>query len=93
MGLQEALDRGIRSLRVFGDSALVIYQIRDEWETRNQKLVPYQKLVKDMINQFEEIMFEHMSREHNQISDALATLAALLQLDTTLEIQSFDIRI
>ena len=46
-----------------------------------------------MVDQFEEITFEHMPREQNRIPDALATLASLMRLDTDLEVQSFDIKI
>ena len=93
MGLQEALDREVKRLKVFGDSALVIYQVRGEWETRNSKLVPYQKKIAEMADQFEEVTFEHMPRELNRIPDALATLASLMRLDTDVEMQSFDIKI
>ena len=93
MGLQEALNRGIKQLQVFGDSALVIYQLRGEWETRNSKLIPYQRKIAEMAKQFEEISFEHMPREQNQLPDALATLASLIRLDTSLKVRSFNITI
>ncbi|CAL1400880.1 unnamed protein product [Linum trigynum] len=32
-GIRAALGMGIKRLKVYGDSALVIFQIRDEWET------------------------------------------------------------
>ncbi|WRX30246.1 Ribonuclease H domain - like 10 [Theobroma cacao] len=35
MGLQAAIERKIHVLEVYGDSALVIYQLRGEWETRD----------------------------------------------------------
>ncbi|WRX23660.1 Reverse transcriptase domain - like 10 [Theobroma cacao] len=44
MGLQAAIERKIRILKVFGDSALVIYQLRGEWETRDSKLIRYPTL-------------------------------------------------
>jgi len=33
-----AMERKIEALEVYGDSALVIYQLRGEWETRDSKL-------------------------------------------------------
>lgn len=45
LGLQMAIDRKIEVLEVFGDSALVIYQLKGEWETRDGKLIPYQKFI------------------------------------------------
>ena len=33
MGLEEAIDLRIKHLHVFGDSTLVVNQIKGEWET------------------------------------------------------------
>ena len=41
MGLCAAIERKIRVLKVYGDSALVIYQLKSEWETRDPKLINY----------------------------------------------------
>ncbi|RDY09930.1 hypothetical protein CR513_05618, partial [Mucuna pruriens] len=41
MGITMAIEHQISKLKVFGDSALVIYQLREEWETLDAKLVPY----------------------------------------------------
>ncbi|XP_052485150.1 uncharacterized protein LOC105784959 [Gossypium raimondii] len=43
MGIRAAIERGIKVLEVYGDSALVIYQLRGEWETRDPKLISYRK--------------------------------------------------
>ncbi|XP_022751308.1 uncharacterized protein LOC111300005, partial [Durio zibethinus] len=76
MGLQAAIEKKIKVLNVFGDSALVIYQLRGEWETRDSKLIRYHKYISELVKQFKEVQFEHLPREENQIADALATLAA-----------------
>ena len=49
MGLQVAIEKKIKKLEVYGDSALVIYQLRGEWETRDSKLVHYYKFIKELI--------------------------------------------
>ena len=40
-----------------------------------------------MVNNFEVINFEHLLREENQMADALATLAAMLQINSNDEVQ------
>ena len=90
-GLQVAIDMGVRQLRVFGDSALIIYQVNGEWQTKDAKLVPYQKYLTQLIAKFEEVTFSHMSREKNQFADALATLAAMSKLDICTEVQPIQI--
>ncbi|RDX74081.1 Retrovirus-related Pol polyprotein, partial [Mucuna pruriens] len=81
MGLLMALDHQVKKLRVFGDSALVIYQLRGEWETRDIKLIPYHDYVKEMIEAFDAITFHHVPREENQMADALATLSAMVRVN------------
>ncbi|RDY07404.1 rnhA, partial [Mucuna pruriens] len=81
MGLLMALEYQVKRLRVFGDSALVIYQLRGEWETRDAKLIPYHDHVWEIVTAFDMIMFCHVPREENQMVDALATLSAMVQMN------------
>ncbi|XP_038679469.1 uncharacterized protein LOC119980745, partial [Tripterygium wilfordii] len=77
MGIQVAIDMGIRRLQVYGDSQLVIRQLNDEWETKDDKLIPYYQHIKKLFKFFDWIEFDHIPREENQIADALATLTAI----------------
>ena len=70
---------------MYGDSALVIYQLNGEWETRDSKLVPYQKFIKRLIEQFEETTFKHLPREKNYLADVLATLATMFKVNVNAE--------
>ena len=79
-GLKAAIDLGFRSLSVFGDSALVISQIKGEWYTKHPNLIPYKERVLTLLPYFEEIAFEHFPREENQLADALATLLSMFKL-------------
>ena len=87
LGLQAAIEKEIKSLNVYGDSTLVIYQLNDEWETRDSKLVPYQKFITKLIEQFEDITFKHLPREENYLADALATLATMFKVNANAEAQ------
>ena len=87
MGLQAAIEKKIKKLTVYGDSALVIYQLNGEWETRDSKLVPYQEFIKGLIEQFEEITFKHLPREENYLADALATLATMFKVNANAKTQ------
>ena len=57
MGLKAAIDLRIKSLTVFGDSALVITQIKGEWDTKHPNLIPYREHVLTLIPHFEEVAF------------------------------------
>ncbi|XP_022740577.1 uncharacterized protein LOC111292444 [Durio zibethinus] len=87
MRLHAALVRKIETLKVSRDLTLVIYQLKNEWETRDSKLIPYHKYILELCKQFESIKFKHLPCEDNQIVNALATLAAMVQLGNIAEIQ------
>ncbi|XP_039036563.1 uncharacterized protein LOC120173474 [Hibiscus syriacus] len=90
-GLKAAIERRVKMLKVYGDSALVIDQIRGEWEIRDTKLVKYQKLVLERIKEFEEVTFYYIPREENQMADALATLTAAFKADEYSNMMSIEI--
>ncbi|XP_039012179.1 uncharacterized protein LOC120141335, partial [Hibiscus syriacus] len=81
LGLRAAVERKVKMLKVYGDSALVIYQLRGEWETKDPKLVEYRKLVMELVEEFDEVTFNYLPREENQMADALATLAAAFKMN------------
>ena len=80
------LIKGVKELEVYGDSALVIYQLQGEWETRDSHLLVYHKHIIEMIKQFKEINFNHLPLEENQMADALATLAAMFRVNSSDEV-------
>ncbi|KAA3483746.1 reverse transcriptase [Gossypium australe] len=49
MGIQATIEHKIRVLEVYGDSALVIYQLKGEWETRDPKLINYRRIMADAL--------------------------------------------
>ena len=81
MGLEAAIDLKIKILEVYGDSALVIHQVRGDWDTRHPNLVPYRDYIIELLPAFDEVTFEHIPREANQLEDALATLAAMFKVN------------
>ena len=87
MGLQATIAKKVKSLKVYEDSTLVIYQLRGDWLTRDFKMILYHKRAMEMVNNFEVINFEHLLREENQMADALATLAAMFQINSDDEVQ------
>ena len=63
MGLQVVINKGIKELEVYRDLALVIYQLREEWEIKDSCLILYHKYITKMIRQFNEISFNHLPQE------------------------------
>ncbi|KAA3458454.1 gag/pol polyprotein [Gossypium australe] len=81
MGIRAAIEQKIRVLEVYGDSALVIYQLKNEWETRDPKLIKYRKIVLELIEEFDDVTFYYLPRDENQMADALATLASMIKVN------------
>ena len=71
----------LKSLNVFGDSNLVISQIKGEWDTKHPNLIPYKEHVLTLLPYFEKITFEHFPREENQLADALAKMSSMFKLN------------
>ena len=52
IGLRAAIDLRIKFFSVFGDSALVISQIKGEWDTKHPNLIPYKEYVLMLLPHF-----------------------------------------
>ncbi|XP_050919144.1 uncharacterized protein LOC127136649 [Lathyrus oleraceus] len=79
-GIEASIDLGIKILEVYRDSALVISQVKEDWDTRDHKLIAYKEHVLKLFLYFDEITFHHIPREENHPGDVLATLAFMFKL-------------
>ncbi|RVW92749.1 Transposon Ty3-I Gag-Pol polyprotein [Vitis vinifera] len=80
LGLETALELGIRQMEVFGDSNLVLRHIQGEWKTRDVKLKPYHAYLELLVGRFDDLRYTHLPRAQNQFADALATLAFMIDI-------------
>ena len=80
LGLETALELGIRQMEVFGDSNLVLRQIQGDWKTRDVKLRPYHAYLELLVARFDDLRYVHMPRAQNRFADALATLACSVDI-------------
>ncbi|MGC8860754.1 MAG: ribonuclease HI [Thermoplasmata archaeon] len=79
-GLIKALERlltmGFRGkVRVYGDSQLVINQMRGFWAVRSQKILPFFERSVDLARKFERVEFLWVPREENSSADEQTNLA------------------
>ncbi|XP_019253940.1 PREDICTED: uncharacterized protein LOC109232641 [Nicotiana attenuata] len=93
MGLKMAIDLDVHELLVMGDSDLLIRQAQGEWETRDIKLIPYRQCVQDLSKRFKSIEFRYIPRFHNELVDALATLASMLPYPGNTHIDPLEIQV
>ncbi|XP_033511331.1 uncharacterized protein [Nicotiana tomentosiformis] len=93
MGMNMAIDLDVEELLIMGDSDLIIRQTQGEWETRDIKLTPYKQYVDDLNKRFKSVEFRYIPRFHNELADALATLAAMLPYPGNVHIDPLEIQI
>ena len=53
IGLQLAHEMGVRYLEAYGDSKLIVNQVKGEYEVRHEDLVPYYHAVIKIANSFD----------------------------------------
>jgi len=92
-GLEGALEMRIGKLEVYGDSMLIICQVKGKWQTKDEKLRPYQDYLSKLAESLDEIKFTHLGRDKNQFADALAILASMATIGGRAKIQPIGIEI
>ena len=73
-GLNIAISLGIKRLKVYGDSLVVISQINKEWDCSNDSMGKYCIAVRKLEDKFEGLEFHHVERDLNAAADALSKL-------------------
>ncbi|XP_074307845.1 uncharacterized protein LOC141642801 [Silene latifolia] len=80
LGLQMAIEIGVRDMDIYGDSELVVNQVLGEYEVKKEDMIPYHQRALQLLNQLDDIHVGHVPRSANKLADALANLAATLAL-------------
>lgn len=70
MGLERALEAGVKRIHVFMDSQLAIRQISGQYKVKSPDLLPRYQHVKSLLAQFDEATCLHVPRELNKLADA-----------------------
>jgi len=78
--MQIADEIGIKNLEAYGDSKLIVNQVRGEYEVKHEDLVPYYNATIYMVERFRSFYIDHVPRQQNAHADALVSLIASLAL-------------
>lgn len=74
-GLEKAIELGLKSVKVVGDSLMVINQMNGIYQVKNLDLVPIYTDVQRLLKNFEAVAFVHVKREQNVVADKEVNLA------------------
>ena len=81
MAEYEAYIAGMEALQqVFGDSTLVIAQVKRLWKMKEEHLKPYQQNLENLTKTFDKIEYTIIPRAQNQFADATTTLASMVEI-------------
>ena len=88
-GLLFALEKGITTLIVEGDSQLVIRQVKFVYSCNDRRSLAYRKRVWDLMDDFKALNIKSIPRRKNMVADALAISASALQLVERMKLKIF----
>ena len=75
LGLNGALSRGYKNLKVYLDSELLAKQINGSYRVKNENLKVLMKDIRDSLASFDNVEVKHVPRLHNSHADKLANMA------------------
>ncbi|XP_031271118.1 uncharacterized protein LOC116129528 [Pistacia vera] len=81
VGLRLAREMGATAISVYSNSMLVINQILEEYQTKEDNMINYLKKAKAALEPFKHFAITQIPRENNSVADALARIASSLDLD------------
>ncbi|CAN1285112.1 Transposon Tf2-6 polyprotein [Linum perenne] len=82
-GLRIARSMGIKHVKIFSDSAVVVNQLNGEFEIKEESLMPYFDEIKLALADFSKVDIIQVAREENCHADALSKLATAVDFDET----------
>ena len=72
LGLEILLQMGIRNVAIFGDSQLVINQVKGQYKCGSVLLAPYLVFARQLRPEFQECTLHHIPREENHEANRMA---------------------
>ena len=77
----EALQElGAKEVEVYGDLTLVIAQAQKLWKVKEEHLKPYQQYLEELMGTFDKSKYAIIHKAQNQFTNALATLASMVEI-------------
>jgi len=71
IGVRLALEKGVRNLRIEGDSMLVIKQTLGQWKVANAALAEIHAKIRECLAKFDYVALRHVLRDKNAHADRI----------------------
>ena len=86
MGLRLEKALGAKKLFIQSDSKLVIGQIKEEYEAKEERMQKYLKLIKHLAQEFDKLEFVQVPRGQNMAANEIAKMASSEEGSTSIEL-------
>lgn len=83
IGLEKALEMGLKDIEVRMDSELIVKQMTGQYKVKNEGLIPLFRTAKSLSSRFSSFRIVHVRREMNKEADRLANKAMDARQDVT----------
>lgn len=85
IGLEYAIEKGVKKLLIEGDSQLIIFQTIGKWKVNNETLRNLNTEVKNLLLKFEYVGIKHIGRNLNKKADRITNEVIKTKHDFTIE--------
>lgn len=72
LGIQKAVEFGVRNLFIEGDSQLILFQLQGRWKIKDEYLKKIHEKIHELLQEFESVACRHIYREFNTYADRLS---------------------
>ena len=80
LGLNALKTMKVKKIAVYGDSKLVVDQVKGVYQAKHPKMTAYRNLVLELLEEFDEYTISLIPREQNNRVDSLANSASLFKM-------------
>ena len=80
LGLKVLKDLRAKKVYIYGDSKLIINQVKEIYRAKHPRLRSYKNLVLDLLESFKEYSFLVIPRKKNAITDALGVSVSVFKI-------------
>jgi len=71
LGLEKAIEMKLKHVNFNIDSMLVVNQMKGYYKIKNRELWPVHERIRELMQQFDKVTFNHVRREFNQLADGM----------------------
>jgi len=81
LGLKVALELKIADIEIYGDSLLIVNQVKGTYDTKDEKLIPYRVVVIELLYRLDMYTIMTIPRTNNRYANAMKSATSLVPIE------------